>query len=87
MYRVAVTYTGTSAAMRWSVRMPLPAGTTVAWSWSAAFEQAAGQVTFWYEGWADTLVPGETINLDAALTGPGRPDTAAVRLNGAPCQA
>jgi endoglucanase len=85
MYRVAVTYTGTAAVMHWSVRMPLPAGTTVAWTWSAGFEQTPGQVTFWYDGWADVLSPGETINLDMALTGPGRPDTSQVRLNGAAC--
>lgn len=86
MYRVAVTYTGTAATMHWSVRLALPAGTTVASSWSAAFAQTGGEVTFWYEGWADTLIPGETINLDMSLSGPGRPNTTAVRLNGAPCQ-
>ncbi|MEH1124390.1 fibronectin type III domain-containing protein [Micromonospora sp. CPCC 206061] len=84
MHRVAVTYTGAAAVMRWSVRLVLPAGTTISWAWSA-WEQDGGEVVFWYEGWADTLTPGETINLDMALTGPGLPDPASVRLNGATC--
>jgi endoglucanase len=84
MHRVAVTYTGASATMHWSVRLALPAGTTITWSWTA-WEQTGGEVIFWYEGWADTLTPGETINIDMALTGPGRPDPASARLNGVPC--
>ena len=84
-HRVAVTYTGATAVMHWSVRLTLPAGTAVDLSWSANWEQAGDQVTFWYEGWAGMLTPGETITLDMTLTGPGRPDPAAIRLNGAAC--
>lgn len=84
-YRVAVTYTGATAVMHWSVRFTLPAGTTVTQSWSAGWEQAADQVTFWYDGWADVLTPGETITLDMVLAGPGSPDPASLRLNGAAC--
>ncbi|GAA4712434.1 fibronectin type III domain-containing protein [Phytohabitans rumicis] len=83
-YRLAVTYTG-PGRMHWSVRFTLPAGTVVAWSWSAGWQQVGDQVVFWYEGWADSLAPGETLTLDMALTGPGRPDPATVRLNGAAC--
>lgn len=81
--RLAVTYTGAAAVMHWSVRFALPAGTTVNWSWSAAWEQAADEVVFWYEGWADMLTPGETLNLDMSVTGTGSPS--GVRLNGVPC--